>query len=595
MVYANKASGVLVGKEVESARFFPGLQISWPENLLAPRSAGEESSPAIIACDERGGRTELSRTELRARVRAVAAALRARGLRSGDRVVAVARNTAESVVACLAITSLGAAWSSVAPDMGLDAALSRFAQLSPTLLFAHRGASMSGARLEVQLGKLVEGITSLRELVLLDDAAPDPSIRIGQVGLSALAAEGAVAPQGPWARFPFDHPLFILFSSGTTGAPKCIVHGHGGTLLEHVKELRLHCDLGPSDRLLFQTSTGWMMWNWMLSALTAGACVVLYDGSVAYPEKDALLRLVSRERVSVLGLSPAYLQYLVDAGVEPEPGSLPALRELHSTGSVLYAHLHAWAYQHLAPVPLQSISGGTDIDGCFVMGSPWSEVRAGESGCVGLGLDLRVWTPGGVLSSGRGELVCASPFPSRPVFFFGDTDRSRFHAAYFAQHEGLWTHGDLVELGEKGGARILGRCDGVLNIHGIRIGPGEIYEVLAAAVPEVTVAMAADQEAPAEPGGRRLILCVVLKPGLTLERPLVLKIKKELKQRASATHVPAVIVQVDELPTTFSGKRSEAALQDTLSGRPVRNLGALRNPASLTVLRDRVDAAKTSG
>ena len=585
------AGPVCTGDLVETARFFPALRVSWTENLLSTRERAVEDAPALIARDETGKRLELTRAQLRARVASAAAALSGRGVRSGDRVVAVARNTAEPIIACLAATSLGASWSSVAPDMGLDAALSRFTQLSPKILFAHRQTSLNGARLVPDLRGLRAGLPSLELIVGLDEHGGDPDLAIPQIGLETLEREGQALLQGAiepsFPRFAFDHPLFVLFSSGTTGVPKCIVHGHGGTLLEHVKEHRLHCDLGPRDRLLFQTSTGWMMWNWMFSALASGSCIVLYDGSVTFPERDSLLKVLAEEKVTVFGTSPAYLQYLADAGVSVAPGSLPSLREMHSTGSVLYPHIHRWAKEHLADVPLQSISGGTDIVGCFVMGEPWGDVREGESTCVGLGLDVRAAGPDGVSRTGRGELVCPTPFPSRPVGLFGDPDGGKFHRAYFAQREGVWTHGDLLELTERGSARILGRCDGILNIRGIRIGPGEIYAVLAG-IPEVGQAMAADQEALDEPGGRKLVLLVVLKSGQVLDRALSLRIKKELKLRASATHVPAVLAQVDELPTTFSGKRSEAALQDALNGRPVRNIAALRNPGCLDAILRRL-------
>jgi acetoacetyl-CoA synthetase len=572
------------GNDVAKARFFPNLRLSWPENVLRARAF--DRAPALIGRDERGGRTELSWGDLRRRVRALAAAFSARGLAEGDRVAAVVRNTVDTVVACLAVTSLGAVWSSVAPEMGTDAALSRFSQLRPKFLLCHAGASSNGVMLEVPRLALVQGLPSVECLISMDDGVP-PLDGAGdriQTKLSELDREGAQLasrPEAPFPRFRFDHPLFALFSSGTTGTPKCIVHGHGGTLLEHLKEHRLHGDVTADDRLLFQTSTGWMMWNWTVSALAAGATVVLYDGSVSYPGRDALLQVAAEERVTLLGLSPAYLQYLVDAGVTNQREQLGSLREMFSTGSVLPANLHRWAKEHLADVPLQSISGGTDILGCFVLGSPWTPTYEGESSCPGLGMDVRAWTENGLVKHGRGELVCAKPFPSRPVGFFADPDAVRFHEAYFAQHEGVWTHGDLVELTTYGTARILGRCDGMLNIRGIRIGPAEIYDVLAQAVSEVSEAMAVDQDAPNEPGGKRLILFVVLRPGLSLDRPLALRIKKELKQRASAAHVPAVIVQVEALPTTFNGKRSEAAMQDALNGREVRNRAALRNPTSI--------------
>jgi acetoacetyl-CoA synthetase len=338
-----------------------------------------------------------------------------------------------------------------------------------------------------------------------------------------------------------------------------------------------------------------MMWNWLVSALGTGTRLVLYAGSVTYLRRDALLRAVAQEGVTVFGTSPAYLQFLVDNDVEPAPGALRALRELESTGSVLYPHLHRWAKEHLADVPLQSISGGTDLLGCFVQGNPWSEVRAGESAGLGLGMDVRVATSAGIQRAGRGELVCCAPFPSRPVGLFGDATGERFHRAYFSQHDGVWTHGDELVLTERGSARILGRCDGILNIRGIRFGPGEIYDVLAAQVPEVAQAMAVDQEAPSEPGGRRLVLLVVLKPGLELDHALTLKIKRELKNHASSVHVPAVLLQVEDLPTTHSGKRSEAALQDLLSGRPVRNLSALKNPGCLAAIAARPELGLSLG
>jgi acetoacetyl-CoA synthetase len=578
------------GTSVETARFFPHLRLSWAENVL--RAEVDERAIALVGREESGCRRELTWRDLRIRVDAVAAALAHRGLAEGDRVVAVVRNTVDTVVACLAVTSLGATWSSVAPDMGVEAALARFAQLRPKVLFSDAVTSLNGVRVEVPRGALSERLTSLEWLVSMQDDGP----RIGngktEMTLDDLVREGAgltVDGPAPFRRFAFDHPLFALFSSGTTGAPKCIVHGHGGTLLEHLKEHRLHVDLGPQDRLLFHTSTGWMMWNWTISALASGTTVVLYDGSVSYPERDALLQIADEESVTVFGVSPAYLQYLVDAGVSHQRGRLGSLREMLSTGSVLSAHLHRWAKEHLADVPLQSISGGTDILGCFVLGSPWMPTCAGESSSLGLGMDVRAWSEEGMIRQGRGELVCAKPFPSRPVGFFGDPEGKRFHDAYFSQHPGVWTHGDLIELTAHGSARILGRCDGTLNIRGIRIGPAEIYEVLASAVSEVSEAMAVDKDAPQEPGGKRLVLFVVLRPGHSLDRELTMRIKKELKQRASPAHVPSVVVEVDELPTTFSGKRSEAALQDALNGREVRNRTALRNPGSIDEALRRLD------
>ncbi|HTB73655.1 MAG TPA: acetoacetate--CoA ligase [Polyangiaceae bacterium] len=571
-------------------RFFPALRLSWAENVLSERSPHEESATAVVSVDETGARAETSRAELRRRVRTVAAGLEAMGLREGDRVAAVVRNTLDTLVACLAVTSLGATWSSLAPDMGRDAALARLVPLEPKLLLVHGSARQNGARIEPPVQALVDALPSLETVVRLGAAGDDPKDaapasatgRVVHTTFERVESLGQDRPSlGPWRRFPFDHPLFVLFSSGTTGAPKAIVHGHGGTLLEHLKEHRLHCDLRPGDALCFQTTAGWMMWNWTASALAAGARVVLYDGSVSYPERDSFLRMAEREGVTVLGMSPALLQYLVDAGVTGTRERLRLVRTVLSTGSVLSAHLHRWAKAHFADAPVESISGGTDILGCFVLGSPWSDTFEGESSSIGLGFDLRAWSDGGPAGEGTGELVCMAPFPSRPVGFLHDRDGARLKDAYYAQHPGVWTHGDLVSMTPHGTVRVLGRCDGVLNIRGIRIGPSEIYDVIAGAIPEVALAMAVDADAPENPGGKRLVLFVVLRSGATLDRALTLRIKKALRERASPAHVPELVVAVDELPSTFNGKLSESAMQDVLNGRPVRNRAALRNPGSV--------------
>jgi acetoacetyl-CoA synthetase len=406
--------------------------------------------------------------------------------------------------------------------------------------------------------------------------------------LDALLRVGAaseVAASTWWPRFPFDHPLFVLFSSGTTGRPKCIVHGHGGTLLEHQKEHRLHSGLGPSDTLYFHTTAGWMMWNWLVSALACGTRIVLYDGSPTWPQPDSLLRMLQRESVTVFGTSAAYVQYMKEAGLEPARDvPLPRLRAIQSTGSVLYEWLFHWIHEHLAKVPVQSISGGTDILGCFVLGHPGLPVWAGESQCVSLAMDVRAAAGGVAQRTGTGELVCVNPFPSRPVGFLADPDGSRYRQTYYSQHEGAWTHGDFLTLYERGSARILGRSDGTLKIRGVRIGPAELYAVVMA-MDGVVDAMALAQHAPDEPGGTRLVLLVVLAPGKVLDRPLTLRIKKELQTRASPVHVPAVIAQVQALPQTHNGKRSENAASDALHGRPVRNLVALKNPECLDEIR----------
>ena len=573
---------VLTEGDVETARFFPNVRLNYAECLLARRPDFPEDAFAVISAVEPADAepVRLTRATLRAQVVALSAALHRRGIGPGDRVVALVRNVADTVVAALAVSALGAVWSSVSPDLGDEAVLSRFAPLSPALLFCHGELVYQGAvrPLGDRLRTLAAALPSLRAVIGLDAAVPG-ALRDG-LPVETLATLLAEAPDAAlaWPRLPFDHPLFVLFSSGTTGAPKCIIHGAGGTLLEHLKEHRLHSDIGPGDVVYFHTTCGWMMWNWLLSVLASGATIVLYDGAVSYPQNDALWRLVSRERVTVFGTGPTYLGFCRDAGLSPgrDPAlDLSALRAIQSTGSILFDSQYDWVFEHVKPLAIQSISGGTDIIGCFVLGHPFAPLYRGESQGVSLAMDVR---------SDNGELVCGRAFPSRPVGFFNDPDGLRRHAAYFAQRPGLWTHGDFIELTPEGSARILGRSDGILNIRGTRIGPAEIYHILQD-VPEVLAALAVSQNWPSEPGGVRLVLFVVLHGGAVLDRPLVFRLKRLLKDRASPVHVPAVVAQVADLPTTQSGKRSERAAQDTLDGRPLRNREALRNPECLDVLR----------
>ncbi len=577
---------VCEGDQIASAQFFPQLHLNYAQNLLRPLPGADDSHPAVIWRNEAGERRQIDRGTLRTQALGIAAQLQATGVQPGDRVVALARNSIESIAACLGSAAVGAAWSSVAPDLGTEAVLGRFRQLEPVVLFAdltytHHGVARS---LEERVRALTEALPSVRTLVVLGGEPPADLradltvVRIGEWSDSKGPALGELQ------HFPFNHPLFILFSSGTTGAPKCIVHGAGGTLLEHLKEHRLHTDLRPQDRLFFITSCGWMMWNWQLSALASGTPIVLYDGSVSFPDPNALLKAIDAEKVSVLGLSPAYVQLLKDSGIEPRTlASFEALRVFQSTGSILFDNQFEWLGEHFKHAAIHSISGGTDIIGCFVLGNPLLPVYRGESPCISLGTDVRVWIDGKVEHTGVGELICANPFPSRPVGIWNDPDKKRFHASYFAEHAGVWTHGDRVDLTDRGSARILGRSDGTLKIRGVRIGPAELYTVVLQ-VPGVREAMAVEQEAPDDPGGSKIALLVVLSPGMELDRKLTLQIKKELNTRASPAHVPALILQVPGLPQTHNGKCSERAARDVLNGREPPNRAALKNPEVLDAL-----------
>jgi acetoacetyl-CoA synthetase len=568
---------VCLGDECKTARFFPRLSLNYAEALIGDPYLGDRMALTALAA---GGRRErLTRAVLRDRVLRLAAALRGLGVRRGDRVGAVMRNGSEAVVAALASAAVGATFASCAPDMGNEAILNRFRPLDPVLLFAHAASAPRdvGEPLSARIAEIADGLPGLVALVVLDDGA----VRLDAATVYRLGDLLArSAPLAAWERFAFDHPLFAMFSSGTTGPPKSILHGAGGTLLEHVKEHRLHCDLRAGDKLFFQTSCGWMMWQWQLSALASGAEIVLHDGPLDGPE--TFWRIVAEERVTQFGTNPAYLQLCQDRGFAPAAHlDLAALRAVLSTGSILYDAQYDWARAHVgAHVPLQSISGGTDIIGCFVLGNPILPVYRGEAQCRSLALDVRALPPADEPEAPVGELVCANPFPSRPIGFFGDPEGSRFHEAYFSQNPGLWTHGDLIGLTRSGGARMHGRSDGVLNIRGIRIGPAEIYRILRD-VPEIADALAVEQRAPREAGGVRLVLLVVLRGAAKLSAALVARLRRELQRRGSAAMVPAVVIELAELPLTHSGKKSEAAARDVINRGKLRNRAALRNPGCL--------------
>jgi acetoacetyl-CoA synthetase len=550
--------------DCEKARFFPNIHLSYVENLLG----GAPEAPGLIARSGSGQRRSFTRGALRMQVLRLAAALDGLGVRAGDRVVCIARNGPEAIVAALAAAAVGAIFSSCGPEMGAFSMLSRFAPLTPVVLFANTRTEAwdVGEPLAQRVAETVAGLPSLLAVVGLDDGKlPDNAFRLADL----------IATVDPWPSAParpFNQPLFAMFSSGTTGAPKCILHGAGGTLLEHVKEHRLHCDLRPGERLFFQSSCGWMMWNWQLSALASGVELVLYDGVVSPP--DVLWRIVAEEQVNVFGTSPAYLRLCEDLHLSPRRDfDLGALRAVLSTGSILYPRQFDWVADNVGPVALQSISGGTDIIGCFVLGNPDLPVRRGEAQCRSLGMDVRALAEPG---TAVGELVCANPFPSRPIGLWDDPDGSRFHVAYFAQNLGFWTHGDLIEITPSGGAIMHGRSDGILKIRGVRVGPAEIYAALQD-VPEIAEAMAIGQDAQDEPGGVLLVLLVVLRPGEALDRALVARIRATLLERGAAVMVPSRVLPVSALPETHSGKRSEAAAAAALNGRPVHNRAALRN------------------
>lgn len=584
------AEPVCTSEEIEHAAFFPLVELSYAANLLGSAVAADDA-PALTACYASGECRRIARGELRERVAQLADALVKMDLRPGDRVVCVMRNDAQAVITALAVTAVGAVLSTAAPEMGVESLIDRFSPLEPRLLFAHMATREfdTGPALSETIRALADALPSLEGIVSLDD---DPAGRGGQpwvMSLDELSQRGE-ASSFAWPRFGFNHPLFIMFSSGTTGKPKCIVHGAGGTLLEHLKEHRLHSDLRPGERMYFHTSCAWMMWNWQLSALASGVEIFTYDGPIAHV--DTLWRLVANERINVFGTSPAYLRMCEAASLSPaRQFDLAALRAILSTGAVLYDALYAWVGEHVRPLALQSISGGTDILGCFVLGNPQLPVYAGEAQCKGLGFDVQAWE-NGAPAKGIGELVCVKPFPSRPLRFYGDADGAAFHRAYFSANPGVWTHGDLVEFTRHGTARMHGRSDGLLNVRGINVGPGEIYRVLND-IPGIREAIVVQQRVAANAGAaraddsatdQRTVLLLTLFEGVTLTSALIARIRRELARRASPAHVPDRIIAVDELPVTHNGKLSEAAARCAVNGLPVNNRAALRNPPCLNVI-----------
>jgi acetoacetyl-CoA synthetase len=573
------------GERMPGARWFPEARVNFAENLLRRR----DEAPAILFRREDGLRRQLIFRELREEVGRLQAAFRAAGLRPGDRVAAVLPNIPEAVAAVLAVASLGGTWSSCSPDFGVAGILDRFGQIEPKFLLAADGYLYKGTRFDSleKLAAIQAGLPTVEHTVVVPYTTADlPRLHTLRDALSwrDFAGEGT-APDPEFARFPFDQPLYILFSSGTTGKPKCIVHGAGGTLLQHLKEHQLHCDLGPTDRLFYFTTLGWMMWNWLVSGLASGATLALFDGNPFHPGPEALWNMVAEEGVTVFGTSAKFIDASKKAGLGPERShDLSRLRAVLSTGSPLVAESFDWVYDSVKrDLHLASISGGTDIVSCFVLGCPVLPVYRGEIQCRGLGMKVEVFDEHGTSVVGQaGELVCTAAFPAMPVGFWSDPGGARYRAAYFERFPGVWHHGDWMQLTERGGAVIYGRSDATLNPGGVRIGTAEIYRQVEQ-LEEVEESVVIGQET--GDGDQRVVLFVKLRAGFDLTDALCSRIRARIRQNASPRHVPAIIAQVDDIPRTRSGKISEIAVRDALHGRPVKNSDALANPEALEHFR----------
>ena len=566
------------------ARFFPDASLNFAENLLRQDGDG----PAILFRAENAHSSEMSWTDLRALVSRLQQAYRASGVGKGDRVAAMMPNMPETIAHMLAVASLGAIWSSCSPDFGVQGVVDRFGQIEPKVFVACDGYWYNGKRQDVagKLGPIVEAVKPSHVVIVpllgqADDVA-------GSVP-SAVTQEHFVQDFAPtdlqFERVPFSHPLYILFSSGTTGIPKCIVHSAGGTLLQHLKEQRLHCGLTPGDRLFYFTTCGWMMWNWLASGLACGATLCLYDGSPFYPDGNVLFDYAAVARFKVFGTSAKYIDAVRKADLCPaKTHDLSALRMMTSTGSPLSPEGFSFVYEGIkSDIHLASISGGTDIVSCFVLGIPVKPVWKGEIQGPGLGMAVDVWDDDGKSVRGqKGELVCTRPFPAMPVGFWNDPDGARYHGAYFERFDNVWCHGDFAEWTEHGGLIIHGRSDATLNPGGVRIGTAEIYNQVEK-LDEVLEALCIGQE---WDNDVRVVLFVRLADGVSLDEALKTKIKSAIRSGASPRHVPARIVAVTDIPRTKSGKITELAVRDVVHGRKVKNQEALANPEALKLYED---------
>jgi acetoacetyl-CoA synthetase len=586
--------GVIVGdregptvrhlEKMPGAKFFPGARLNFAENLLRRR----DDEPAIVFWGEERVRRTLSHAGLYDAVSQCAQALRAAGVGPGDRVAGYLPNLPETIVATLASASLGAIWSSASPDFGVQGVIDRFGQIEPKVMIAVDGYFYGGEAHDclARLPIIVSELPTVQRVVVVPYAQETPVLDGIPTAVGWPEFLGAYQPGGlPFARLPFNHPLYILYSSGTTGAPKCIVHGAGGTLLQHLKEHQLHCDVRPGDRVFYFTTCGWMMWNWLVTALASGATLLLYDGSPFHPDGRVLFDFADAAGMTLFGTSARYLAAVEKAGLAPmRSHSLASVRTITSTGSPLSAESFEFVYRDIkADVHLASVSGGTDIVSCFVLGDPTGPVWPGEIQARGLGMAVDVYDEQGrSVREQKGELVCTMPFPSMPVGFWRDSDGSKYRAAYFGRFPKVWHHGDYAEITRHDGIVIHGRSDAVLNPGGVRIGTAEIYRQVEQ-VDGVLESLAVGQQ---WQGDERVVLFVRLREGLVLDDGLRGAITDRIRRTLTPRHVPAKIVQVADLPRTKSNKLVELAVRDVIHGREVKNVDALANPESLELFRN---------
>ncbi|WP_309083374.1 acetoacetate--CoA ligase [Chelativorans sp.] len=585
-IVGERGGRVLIdGDRMPGAAFFPDARLNFAENLLRKTGAGD----AIVFRGEDKVERRLSWDELRELVSRLQQLFRAEGVKPGDRIAAMMPNMPETVAAMLAAASLGAIWSSCSPDFGVQGVLDRFGQIEPVLFIAPDGYWYGGKafKVEEKACEIVAALPSVRKVLIVDylGRAREAAFRVRK----AVALEDALSPfaTAPLAfeRLPFTHPLYILFSSGTTGVPKCIVHSAGGTLIQHLKEHRLHAGVKDGDRFFYFTTCGWMMWNWLVSGLASGATLLLYDGSPFHPDGNMLFDFAEAERMTYFGTSAKFIDAVRKAGLEPaKTHDLSSVRVISSTGSPLAPENFHFVYRSIKEdVHLASISGGTDIVSCFVLGVPLLPVWIGEIQGPGLGMAVEVWDDEGrPMRNGKGELVCTGAFPSMPIGFWNDPSGEKYRSAYFDRFENTWCHGDFAEWTEHRGIIIHGRSDATLNPGGVRIGTAEIYNQVEQ-LPEILEAICIGQE---WEGDVRVVLFVRLAEGIALDEALRKKVRDRIRTGASPRHVPAKIIAVADIPRTKSGKITELAVRDVVHGREVKNKEALANPDALELFRE---------
>ncbi len=576
-------------ERMPGVRWYPDARLNFAENLLRRDDGGT----AIVFHGEDRVVRELDFAELRAQVAALAAALEGMGVEPGDRVAGYLPNMPETVIAMLATASLGAVWSSCSPDFGVRGVVDRFGQIEPKVLLSADGYFYAGKTHDclAKVRDVLAQMPSVTNVIVVPYTASKPSL--DGLGRAHRFDELVAAHAGAALAFrsmPFNAPLYVMYSSGTTGVPKCIVHGAGGTLLKQISEHRLHSDVKRGDRVFYFTTCGWMMWNWLMAALACEATLVLYDGSPFHPGPERLFDLADSARIDIFGTSAKFIDAVKKSGLEPmKSHDLASVRAILSTGSPLVPESFDFVYQSVKrDVCLSSITGGTDILGCFALGNPALPVYRGELQCLGLGLDVQAYDESGTpVIDAQGELVCAKPFPSMPVGFWNDPDGSRYRAAYFEKFPGVWCHGDWVRITPRGGLVVYGRSDATLNPGGVRIGTAEIYRQVEQ-LDEVVESLVIGQDVD---GDVRVVLFVVLREGLVLDDDLVKRIRGQIRANTTPRHVPAVVAQVPDIPRTKSGKIVELAVRDVVHGRAVRNKEALANPEALEHFRDRPELA----